>query len=64
MVAYGSGVNTDSQLGYQEYPPKSGECHARFLCHCDMLSTVLSLCFIVKDRTLLLQYYCKVCETH
>jgi len=28
MMAYGSGVNTDSQLGYQEYPPKSGECYA------------------------------------
>lgn len=24
MMAYGSGINTDSQLGYQEYPPKSG----------------------------------------
>jgi len=34
-VAYGSGVNTDSQLGYQEYPPKSGECLAMFLCCVD-----------------------------
>jgi len=25
MVAYGSGVNTDSQLGLQEHPPKSGQ---------------------------------------
>ena len=23
-VVYGTGINTDSQLGYQEYPPNSG----------------------------------------
>jgi len=49
MIAYGCGVNTDSQLGYQEFPPKSGECHVMLFVVL-MLMAVFDFCLVLKIK--------------